>query len=553
MKKKMHLMVVILMILSLFLAACKGDTATDTKPQDNKNNNEQATENEKGLEGKIRISLQGIAGQSSGQDVWDSVANAYMEKNPGVEVIVDNKPADGYKEWLTAQFATGDVPEVDIVTSNIVPNLIADKKFVDYIPYLEQNNPYTNKAWKDSFDLDSMQVNLDSYKAKGDELSHLNFESVQVMWVYNKDILAEAGYDAPPETFEEMITMFEEIKKLGYSPFTIGGNANSLWSGKAGWAIRIYADQYFRDSINVIHSREGDYTYFEPLDGKWEYDPTNPYNDNHSEVTTNHLRFWKAIAEKQAPYVLTGDDRWKALYENLQTLFSFAPDGYTGMSDEDAYKQFLTGKAATFLGDPSSFWQLPKDFGDSSVTGSDGGVEPFEFGFYNFPTIKDDLVQADVRTIHIPVGFYSVVAKDAKQNALNMDFLQFWTSPEGYGVYLEAVQNSDNKSLTGPPALKDIELPQEMAEAFSQFESIGNMEGLMNASNIMARGLHNYQPNIQDWVVLTQRFFSNEISVDEYIEQSQANIDEDLEDALKEEGLELSDLEHVERKPPERK
>ncbi len=560
--RKFLLLILILMITSALVIACQSNTTTeedDQNVEDNTQDNQEQEENsdnvadeseKEALEGTIRISLSGNSAQMAGQSVWDEVSKAYMERNPGVEVIVDNKPLDGYEEWLTAQFSTGDVPEVDIVTSNTVPSLTADKKFLNYLPYLEQENPYTGKLWSENFDLDTMQVNVDSLKAEGGELTALNFESVQIMWVYNKEILAEAGYDQVPETFDEMIIMFEDIKELGYIPFSVGGNANSLWSGKAGWAFRIYADQYFRDSINITHSREEDYTYFEPLDSQWEYDPSDPYNDNPSFVTTNPLRFWKAINEKEGPYNMEGNPSWVAVYENLQKLFSYAPEGYTGLTDEEAYKLFLNGEAAAMMGDPGSYWQIPKDFGNEDLT--DGGVEPFEFGFFNFPSIQDDLVQADVRTIHIPVGFYSVVAKDAEQNALNVDFIKFWTSPEGYEIYLEAIQNSDNMSLTGPPALKNIQLPAEMEEAFAQFESIGNMEGLNNAGNVLARGLHNYQPNIQDWVTLTQNYFSGDMTTEEYIQQNQANIDADIEDALIEEGLRLSDLEHVERKPPER-
>ena len=50
---------------------------------------------------------------------------------------------------------------------------------------------------------------------------------------------------------------------------------------------------------------------------------------------------------------------------NLKTLFGYAPDGFMGMSEEQAYKLFLTGKAATMVALPSSYWQLPKDFADA--------------------------------------------------------------------------------------------------------------------------------------------------------------------------------------------
>lgn len=544
--KKKWIWLIVLFLFSILVACQNNDTqqetddANDTEQENTEENN---TETES-LEGTIRVSTSTEGTQAA----WEAVAEDYMEINPDVEVIIDNKPLDGYQEWLTAQFSTSDAPEVDIVTANMVQNLIQDGKFLDYIPYFEQENPYTGKPWKENFDFDTMQVNLDAYRSREEGLYELNFESTQIMWVYNQEIFEEAGYTEPPETFEEMMTMFADIKELGYTPFSIGGNANSLWSGQAGWAIRIYADQYFRDSVNVIRSQEGDFSYFEPLDGQWEYDLEDPYNDNAISVTTNEVRMWKAISEKTEPYHVQGE-RWTDFYENVKELFSYAADGYTGMSDEESYEEFISGNAAATLGHPGLHWQIPKDF-----SGGEGGesIDEFEFGFYNFPSIENEHTLADVRTIHLPVGFYGVVAKDPEQNALNIDFLQYWTSNEGYSKYLETINNSDNVSITGPPALNGIDMPAEMEEVFAQFESVGNMENLENASNVLARGLHNYQPNIQDWVNLTQQYFEDGMSTEEYLNQIQENIDRDVVKAMEEEGFLPEDIENPERKPPER-
>ncbi|WP_226037781.1 ABC transporter substrate-binding protein [Aquibacillus saliphilus] len=541
---KQKLLFLVVLFLAFILVACQDKETQEETDKESENIEQEIVSKDERLEGTIRVSTANEGSQSA----WEAVAEGYMEINEGVEVIIDNKPLDGYQEWMTAQFATSDTPDVDIVTANMLQNLIQDKKFVDYIPYFEQENPYTEKKWKESFNLDTMQLNLDAYKAREKGLYELNFESTQIMWVYNEDIFAEAGYNEPPQTFEEMMVMFKDIEELGYTPFSIGGNANSLWSGQAGWAIRIYADQYFRDSVKVVGSQEEDFSYFEPIDGKWEYNLEDPYNDNSSSVTMNELRMWKAINEKSEPYHLEGD-RWTDFYENVKQLFGYAADGYTGMTDQEAYEEFINGNAAATLGHPGLYWQIPNDFGGDEGSES---LEEFEFGFYNFPSIENENTLADARTIHLPIGFYGVVAKDPEQNALNIDFMQYWTSNEGYSEYLEVISESDNMAITGPPALNDINLPGDMEEVFSQFESVGNMENLLNASNVLARGLHNYQPNIQDWVNLTQQYFNDSLTSEEYLSQLQSNIDRDIVNAMEEEGIILEDLEHPERNTPER-
>lgn len=497
------------------------------------------------LTGTLNISL-----SNQSQSLWNAVAEGYMKKQPGVKVTVDNKPAQGYKEWLTAQFAAG-TPDVDLATINEVEGLQKDKKFVDMYPLFDKMNPYTGKAWKDSLDLEAMGVNLDAVGAN-DHYYTLNFESVQIVWVYNKEIFAKVGVTEAPKTFNELIAAFEKIKSAGLTPLAIAGDATSVWSGQAGWLVRIYADQYLRDYINVTRSQEQDYSFLPGMDDNWKYDLTNPYNDSNSNVTKNKVRQWKAIKDKEGPYKIAGNPQWKAYAENLKKLFSFTPDGFFGVNEKQAYNLFLSGKAATMMGSPASYWQLPKDFAEAEKNGNGGAVKPFEYGFFNMPSMEGPEVMAPARTIQIPIGFYGLVSKDATQNEIGADFLMYVTSPEGYGVYLEAIQKSTDAALSGSPALKDITLPEDMAKAFANFEPIGNTEGFYSAANNLARGLWDYQPSVQDWVGSIQKYFAGKITVDDYLNDLQSNVDKHFGGALKEFKYEMTDLDTPEREPPVR-
>lgn len=498
------------------------------------------------LSGTFKISL-----PNASASVWNAVADAYMAKHTGVKITVDNKPMDGYKEWLTSQFAAG-TPDVDLAVINEVGSLQDDKKFVDFLPWLDKNNPYTGKAWKESLDLGTMGINLDAL-GENDHLYPLNFESVQIVWLYNKEIFDKAGVSQPPKTFNELIDAFKKIKAAGYIPLSLAGNSNSMWSGEAGWLVRVYGDQYMRDSVNVIRSQPNDYNFVPGVDDVWKYDPTDPYNDSNSKVTKNDLRVWKAIKDKTGPFKIEGNPQWKAFMENLKTLFQYTEPGFFGVNADQAYSLFLTGKAATMLTTPGSYWQLPKDLADEKKSGTKGGAKAFEYGFFNMPSMEGEGVLAPARTIQIPIGFYGLVSKDAKQTELGVDFMMYLTSPEGYKVYVTAIQNSKDASIAGAPALKDIELPEEMAKAFANFEPIGNTEGFTSANNMLARGLWDYQPSVQEWVGLIQQYFGGKLTIDQYLTKYQATVDKYLEAALKDKKKELSDLETPERQPPERK
>jgi ABC-type glycerol-3-phosphate transport system substrate-binding protein len=547
-KTMLSMLLALVMVVSL-LAACGSNDSGNNSTGSNDTGNGSRDENDGNQQSELSGTINIVLPQQS-KEVWQAVADAYMKKNPGVKVNVDIKPSKGYKEWLTAQFAAG-TPEVDLAVINEVVDLQSQRKFVDYYPWFEKENPYTGKKWKESLNLDAMGINLGAVGAD-DALYTLNFESIQILWVYNKEIFEKLGVTEPPKTFNEFIDILQKAKDAGYTPIALAGDSQSIWAQQAGWLMRIYPDQYFRDDINLIRSQEQDYTYVPEIDDNWTYDPTDPYNDAPSKVTTNVLRVWKAIKDKEGGYKMEGNPAWAAVMENLKKLFSYTPEGFFGVNADQAYKLFLTGKAAVMLGDPGSYWKLPKDFADEEATGSSGGVEPFEFGFFNMPSMEGEYVQAPARTIHLPIGFYGFVQKDAEQTALDMDFMMYLTSPEGYGVYLEAIQNSPDAALSGPPALNDIELPEEMAKAFEAFEPIGNMEGLAGPANSLARGLRDYQPSVQEFVSLVQKYFAGQITVDEYLKQMQAQTDRYLNDALKSNKLELSDLNNPERQPPRR-
>ncbi|MFD0712108.1 ABC transporter substrate-binding protein [Paenibacillus sp. GCM10027626] len=550
-RKKLSLLLIASLMIAVF-AACSnnspGTSSTNTpppaEPAPEPEPKKEPDKQEEPKSGTLRISLRG-----SSSEVWGKVAEAYMAKHPGVKVEVDIKPAEGYREWLQAQFAAGE-PEADFVNTNENSDLNSDQKFMDFKPWMETVNPYTGKQWKESFNLSGMGVNLDDPNLV--TLQSLNFESVQILWMYNKELFAKAGIESAPKTFNELTAAFDKLKQSGVTPFTIGGNALSLWSGQAGWLMRIYPDQYFRDYIELVKSQPDDYTYMANIDESWKFDINDPYNDANSKVSTNELRVLKAIKDKTGPYKVEGNPAWREVMINLKKLFSYAPNGFMGMSEEQAYKLFLTGKAATMVALPSSYWQLPKDFADAELTGETGGVKSFDFGYFNMPSMEGEHVQAPARTIHIYTGFYGFVKKNAEQTALNVDFMMYLTSPEGYKVYLEAIQNSKDASLNGAPLLNDIELPESMKKTFESFDAIGNTEGLPSPGNTLARGLYDYQPSVQSYIGLISKYFNDEIDVDQLLKQYQTDIDAKFEAMLKERKKELSDLDNPERQPPTR-
>jgi hypothetical protein len=111
----------------------------------------------------------------------------------------------------------------------------------------------------------------------------------------------------------------------------------------------------------------------------------------------------------------------------------------------------------------------------------------------------------------------------------------FVTSPNGYGIYLRNKLDPNNLEggIAGPPAIKDVQLPQLYADRFANVDLIGNTEK-NTAGTYRSRGLNDYQPMIREWVDLAQQYFDDKITVDEFLEKYQAAMEAQFETMITE-------------------
>lgn len=510
-----------------------------------------------------------IALQSNDEQTYKALADAYVAKNPDVEVRLELKPTDGYQEFLRAQFAGG-TPEISIVNGNVVADLIQARKFVDMSAYLDRENPYTGTPWRDSMDEVSVQ---NMANAVTGEMYTLNLETVQVLWFYNKTafekagILAEAEELATSATNQPSWTQFldwcDKLTAAGYIPVAIEGDYSSFWEMRFGWMARMYLDQYTRHEAELVRSQPGDWNFREGVDDTWTYDASDPHNDDANRITFNTQR--KLIALRDGGQSVSGPE-FSALYENFKQFSDrAAPPGWLGTAD--AYPLFLTSKAAIRLDVAALLGNFERDLknlaegkyissaggsGDTPATPLPGqAVEAFEIGSFNNPSMEGDLVNAPARTIEVNIGFLSVPKKDQAQNDLEMDFLMYLTSPEGFGVYLKNrldPNNAGSSGIAGPPIVKDVSLPADLAGKFAQLKLIGNTEK-DTAGGYRARGISDYQPSVREWVDLAQQYFAGDLDLQGFLDGYQASVDRLFPEILTHLQLTDEDLANPEKKP----
>jgi raffinose/stachyose/melibiose transport system substrate-binding protein len=514
-----------------------------------------------------------IAVQSNDARTYQALADAYSALHPNVEVRVEIKPAEGYQEFLRAQFAAG-IPEASIVNGNVVADLIEAQKFLDMSAYLDLTNPYTGQPWRESMDETAVQ---NMRRIATGEIFTLNLETVQVLWFYNQTAFERAGILAEAQalaqtptnqpTWDQFMGWCDKLREAGYIPVAIEGDYRSFWELRFGWMARMYLDQYTRDEAELVRARPGDWNFREGIDDVWVYDPTDPHNDDATRITFNGVR--RMIALRDHVQSVNGPV-FEALYTNFKQFSDrAAPPDWLGTTD--AYPLFLTQEAAIRLDVAALLGNFERDIrslaegryiasggtaeGQPTPTPLPGrALETFLIGSFNNPTMEGPEVDALARTIEVNIGFLSVPKKDQLQNDLEMDFLMWLTSPDGFGLYLENrldPGNAGSAGISGPPIVKDVELPADLAARFAQLKLIGNTEK-PNAGSYRARGVADYQPSVREWVDLTQQFFAGDIGLRDYLDKYQASVDRHFDGILAHLQLTHEDLADPSKKPASR-
>ena len=501
-------------------------------------------------EDKITITVNTQAGTGA-EAAWKAVADAYTAIHPEVEIVIDLKPSEGYGEWLQNVYTTEN-PTTDIVNINLA-GAIAVGNSVNWLEYAYNDSPYSDGLWADQFNIDAQSID----KARG-EMTALSLDSVQVIWLYNKTIFDEVGIEAP-KTWDEFVTVCEKLDEAGYQPIAMAGDYDSFWAGRMGWLAQVYADQTTRSMINVYRAQEGDYCYDPDVDSSWEYDPTDPYNDDPWNVNQNGVRVWKAVVDGEFTADTPG---MRTVWTNFAKIFPkyAGGDNFFGTKQSQVTSLFYQQKAAILLDGAWRIGLFDKQMADlvsgKETEDNDGtalsaeGITMFELGTFPMPSMEGEGIEAPARTIEVANGFFGAIKKDKAHDDAVADFMMYISSAEGYTNFLQAGYEADMQ-ISGPTLVYGAELPGNVQESFDSLEFIGNVQKGNGVK--LARGLAGSAGDITESYRLfydySYRFLMGEIDIEGWIAEHCANIAQYLDEAMTTSGVSMTDLENPQNQP----
>jgi raffinose/stachyose/melibiose transport system substrate-binding protein len=141
----------------------------------------------------------------TGQEQMEPILEAFHEEHPEVSVDASySPPVAEYIQALQTRVLSGTAPDVFVVAAENKSNLIEAGAVIDLSgePFMEGIQAF----------------NLDTYGRDGAQYG-LSLSSWAAGYAYNKDMLAEVGYDGIPETWDEFLTMLQDLKDAGFTPF----------------------------------------------------------------------------------------------------------------------------------------------------------------------------------------------------------------------------------------------------------------------------------------------------------------------------------------------
>jgi raffinose/stachyose/melibiose transport system substrate-binding protein len=243
-KKILILTLVAVFMVSMLLmgTSCKG---VEEKPAAEKPEVEKPEVEEKE---PVTITWWHIQTEESQKNYWQDLADRFTAENPHVTIEITVMENENFKTKMTTVMQTGEVPDLFQSWGGGTMNAQADAGLLrDITAFLDEG------GWRDTFSEGALGV----YSYNG-----INYGVPRDMGMvgvfYNTELFAEAGIDAPPATWTELLEDIQTLKDAGITP--IAEAAGDKWPAAFSWeylATRIGGQAAFDAAANT---RTGSFT-----------------------------------------------------------------------------------------------------------------------------------------------------------------------------------------------------------------------------------------------------------------------------------------------------
>lgn len=176
-------------------------------------------------------------------EVWEEVATEFEEAHPGITVEQTGYQNEELQRTLIPNaLAAGDPPDLFQVWPG---GELRDQVENGYLMPLDEAIPDT---------IDSVGATVGPWQVDGETYGVPFTFGIEGFW-YNTDLFEQAGIEAPPTTFDELIDAVEKLKGAGITPIAVG--AGDRWPAAHWW----YQFALHSCSPETLQAAETDYDF----------------------------------------------------------------------------------------------------------------------------------------------------------------------------------------------------------------------------------------------------------------------------------------------------
>ena len=160
--------------------------------------------------------------QEPRKSYFDTLVAEFEKENPDIKIEMDSVVNDSYKEKIRVLVSSNDIPDVFFSWSDSSAyNLVQSGRIKPLNDMLAKDKPFA-----DSFI--SSQAKSFTFDGKIYGLPQTMDGKV---FVYNKAIFAKAGITKLPSSYDELLALFNALKKKGYSTPVLEGLGETCAGG----------------------------------------------------------------------------------------------------------------------------------------------------------------------------------------------------------------------------------------------------------------------------------------------------------------------------------
>ncbi|MDX1540720.1 MAG: ABC transporter substrate-binding protein, partial [Geminicoccaceae bacterium] len=191
----------------------------------------------------LRYMVENVDAVRAGLDVFE-------QENPGIEVTLERIAFNDARDQFIREAAVGLGPDVVHLAFVWVKDLGTAEACLRLNDLIEQQG-IGAAGWDDFVATDLM------YGADGESIHGVPFTTDTFAMIYRTDVMADAGIEAPPETWQELLEDSRQVKqktgKVGFGFAAGASSANTIW---------FLANYYWwsNGAALVVDDGEGGYT-----------------------------------------------------------------------------------------------------------------------------------------------------------------------------------------------------------------------------------------------------------------------------------------------------